>query len=610
MNRKILKLILKVLINILILVVIALGLTYLLTFRQFLGDAEKTAKFVNERPRVFYYTALIMFAWLIFLTGIVRTTIRAGGITFILIVIVTYINICKFRLRGTPLLPEDFQMVGETGGLLDFVDIAELIRLIVAVILIIGLICILQKIIKKAKLDLFTTQRSTIGRIGMILVGAVMLINVTGFVRHHNGERYEYVEFLDSTFTAWNQTRNYDENGFLIGFLYNLAKLEIREPEDYSEEKILAIKEEYLGNSKEEVEEEKPNIVIILNESFIDPETIREFYQYTGGDVTPELHKIEEKAESGEMFSIDYGGGTANVEFEMLTGLTNYWLNTVPYTNLLSKRGEIESIASEAREAEYKTVAIHPYNGGMYKRNIVLKNMGFEKFITETEMNFKEREGDSEYINDWSSYQEILKELREDGVDERKLIFNITMQNHTPYKESTYENLEFRLADEYEGWRKGEIEAYFQTLHESDRYLGELIAEIDKLDEKTVVLFFGDHSAGVFDELRNSEDLEKVKLTRLTPYFIYANYEVMDESYLKGKKLETVTPNCLTTEMRKVVKGIGFKTELSRLTREVCETTPVLTSLYYNYQDIEMSELLKKYELVTYDLAAGKKFWE
>ena len=620
------KLVLRILINILVLAVVALGLTYLMVYRQFLNNGEEAGRFVTERPKVFYFTSLIIFGWLLFLTGIVRKVNWAAGISLILLIIITYINICKFRVRGTPLLPEDFYLAGETGSLADFVDGMELLRLGVAVGLIIVLTIILGKILKKARLELFTSERKKTGlvwRIGLVLIGATMLVGTTGFVRHHHGEKYEWVEFLETTFTAWNQTRNYNENGFLLGFLYNLAKLDIKAPEGYSEEKIKDIRAEFEKKIAEEQGSEKsssaepnsaknsekvePNIVIILNESFIDPEGIAEYYKYSG-DITPNLHEIEKRAMSGEMFSIDYGGGTANVEFEMLTGLTNYWLNTVPYTNLLSKRGELESIASELKAEGYSTVAIHPNNGGMYKRNIVLKNEGFEKLIFEEEMNFKEKEGDSEYINDWSSYQEILKELREGS--EPKLVFNITMQNHTPFRESTFGGvLNFRLENELveDEDRRTAIAAYFESLNRSDEYLGRLIREIDMLEEETVVLFFGDHSAGIFDELRDSENLEEVKLTRMTPYFVYANYDVENEKYTRSGKLVTVTPNCLTAEMRRV---IGLKeSALNRLTREVCEETPILTSLYYNYEPVKETKLLEKYKLVTYDLAAGSKFF-
>ena len=372
------KLVLKVIINILLLVVAALGLTYLLVYRQFLNEIGETVRFIDERTRVFYFSALLVFLWLVFLTAVLGRINRSVGATFILILVITYINICKFRLRGTPLLPEDFALAGEAGSLTDFVDIFELSRLVIAIILSVILFLIIGKILKSAKLDIFPfklRKAEIITRIGILVASVAAFLGLSGFIIHRNGGRYEYVDFLETTLTAWNQTTNYNENGFLIGFLYNLSKLELDVPENYSKERVAEIRREYEGAILEEkvaeLENEKPNIVIILNESFIDPEIIRDYpeYDYSGGEITPELHKIQEEAMSGEMFSTDYGGGTANIEFEALTGLTNYWLNTVPYTNLLSKRGKMESIASELKSEGYSTVAIHPYNGGMYKRS-------------------------------------------------------------------------------------------------------------------------------------------------------------------------------------------------------------------------------------------------
>ena len=612
-NLGVLKTVLKILINALVLAVVALGLTYLMFYRQFLNNYGDTVEFIEERGRIFYYSVLVIYAWLIFSTAVLRKINRSVFLTFFLVVILTYINMCKFRLRGTPFLPEEIALAGEAGSLMDFIDIGEFVRLIIALILSGVLAVILGKVIEKAKLEIFP-KYSIIKRIIVASASLALLFGLTSFIFNRVGRAYEDVEFLDTTLIAWNQTSNYNENGFLIGFLYNLSKLKVKEPEEYSKEKILETKEEYekkaaIRNEKLEKTDETPNVVMILNESFLDAETVREYpeYNFSGGDVTPNLREIKKKSMSGEMFSSDYGGGTANIEFEALTGLTNYWLGTVPYTNFLSKRGEIESLASNLKDLGYSTVAIHPYNGGMYKRNIVLKNEGFDKFITETEMSFKENEPGSDYINDWSSYQEILKELKSDGENERKFVFNITMQNHAPFW-NDYEELEFSLTENYSGERRGEIEGYLMKLKKSDEYLGELINEIDNLGEKTVVLFFGDHSPGVFDERREEEDLEEVKRTRATPYFIYANYDLENEEYVKGGELEAITPNCLTSTLKRLAKLP--ETALGMLTREVCEETPILAPLYFDYQEIEETELLKKYKLVTYDLVAGKRFWK
>ena len=155
---------------------------------------------------------------------------------------------------------------------------------------------------------------------------------------------------------------------------------------------MTALKAEYDAIAEEKNEtrkdpaEEKVNVVMILNESFFDPTVsfqgvnFRDFYKYSG-DVVPNLHRIMQKYPSGYMYSLDYGGGTANIEFETFTSLTNYWIDSVPYTALLPKTGPIPSLAQDLKARKYATTAVHPFNGGMYKRNIALKNEGFDTFI-------------------------------------------------------------------------------------------------------------------------------------------------------------------------------------------------------------------------------------
>jgi phosphoglycerol transferase MdoB-like AlkP superfamily enzyme len=351
-------------------------------------------------------------------------------------------------------------------------------------------------------------------------------------------------------------------------------------------------------------------VVVILNESFFDPDVdfngkkFSDYYKIEGGEVLPELHKIQKKAASGKMYSLDYGGGTANIEFEALTSMTNFWTDTVPYTALIPKAGDIPSIASTLKKQKYNTTAIHPFNGGMYKRNIALANEGFDNFITEIEMNYNEHEGDSEYINDRSAYQQTIQELK--STDENQVIGLITMQNHTPYNESTYEHHDFKVtaSEEIPDGKMQSIETYLQTLHESDKYLGEFIHEVDQLDKNVVVLFFGDHSAGVFDITNDSSEKEVRDLSRVTPYFIYTNY---DSGIKAGSELPTTTPNCMANTMLNKLKW--QKPAFYYLVDRVCTDEPILTATYLDGRDFEMTRALQSYQLVTYDILGGEKYW-
>ena len=597
-------------------------LTWFLEYRYFLNDMFRVWSFVFGSPLVFLFNAFLMWLLLVFVWGIIGSPIITASASWILLIIITYIHINKYYSRQTPLLPEDFQLASQASTLTKFVDYGSIIRMIIACVLIVFLTILFYKfaakkfnLVRSWNTESFLQKHAVWMRVLIIAVAGGAFFVCTDFVRHHDGTRYEDIPILGTHFTAWNQNRNYDDNGFILGFLYNFQKLQLDEPDIYSESNIQKIKSEYDAEAEEEnlnrkdVAKEDVNVVIILNESFYDPsvefngQKFEDYYSHTGGEILPNLRKIQKNYPSGLMYSLDYGGGTANIEFETFTSLTNYWTNTVPYTALVPKAGQIPSVAQMLKEKGYKTTAIHPFNGGMYKRNISLANEGFDTFITENEMDYKEHDGNSEYINDRSAYQQTLKVLKES--DEKQMIGLITMQNHTPYNAENYEKTDFEVtAEDIDEDKKSSIEIYYQSLHTSDQYLGEFISELDKLDKKVVVLFFGDHSAGLFDNVNSHEEKAVRDLSRVTPYFVYSNYN----SGFRGKKtLPTTTPNCMTNTM---LNGLNWqKDSIYYLVDKVCEAEPILTSTYLEGREINMAGVLDDYELVTYDILGGKKYW-
>ena len=256
------------------------------------------------------------------------------------------------------------------------------------------------------------------------------------------------------------------------------------------------------------------------------------------------------------------------------------------------------------KNQKYNTSAIHPFNGGMYKRNIALKNEGFDSFTTELEMDFTEHEGDSDYINDKSAYNQVIKSLT--STKKKQVIGLITMQNHTPYNGSTYERHDFTVtpSKEISDTRKNSIETYLQTLHESDKYLGEFIEDLKHVDKKVAVLFFGDHSAGLFDIVNDNSDKEVRDLARVTPYFIWANYNA---GLKTNDKLPTTTPNCMVNTMFNRFKW--QKNEFYYLVDDVCREQPILTATYLDGKEFELTNTLQDYQLLTYDILGGERYW-
>ena len=200
-----------------------------------------------------------------------------------------------------------------------------------------------------------------------------------------------------------------------------------------------------------------------------------------------------------------------------------------------------------------------------------------------------------------------MKELKDSK--KKMMISLITMQNHSGYALDNYDYLNYQLNNaDATAEEKVAIETYAQTVHLSDKYLGEFIDELSKSDEKTLVLFYGDHAPGIVSRANDSEDKAVRDLSRVTPYFIWANFETEGVdlgAYIK--KLPTTTPNCLVNTLYNIYNL--EKPDYYYLVDEVCKETPVLTQAYYGDSAPFQSTALSEYELVTYDILGGKQYW-
>ena len=496
----------RILLRFLIILSTAVLIMFFVEWRFFGNDFGRAAEFAFlESPRVFFYNVLLLFFIELIIAGLFRAAWTGAGVTFILAIIISYVNVSKYNFRGQPLLPEDFMLADQTGTLTKFIDFGSLIRTILACLIAVELTLLLNRLSrrlfkKKETEEGFLRKNLRYLRIIMVVVGVLGFIFGTDFVRNRSGERNVEIDWLDTTLVAWNQQLNYEKNGFILGFMYNWNKFEVAEPEGYSKEKISEIKEKYATEEepdKVKLEDLDVNIVTVLNESFFDPNVLSEYYPYSRNselsensmgvpvtnDVIPTVRSLISKDKkskyfaTGQMYSTDYGGGTANIEFEVDTAMTNFWVNTVPYVDLLPHIDSVPSMASFAKEAGYDTVAIHPFNGGMYKRNIALSKEGFDQFITEDEMEFKEQDDNRQYINDRSAYKETLKILEE--YEEKTYVSLITMQNHAGYGGEDYSTRSYILSEApktgedrspFSEDEKNMVEIYLETLHNSDLF--------------------------------------------------------------------------------------------------------------------------------------------
>lgn len=619
---------LRILLSLLFMTVMAVVFTWFMEYRHRMCDEAATWQWLTAWPLVFAYNCVLMFLILAFIVALFWRTFFGTGVTFALLSILTYISMEKYKVRQAPLMPEDFQMVGNAGEVAGFVEVWGIVRLVLGVIFVLIGSGMLEHYVRKflgrePKALPWWQRHSLIPRTACALLAAVGLLMTTDFAVHHKQDGDQYVPWLNTSFISWGPTENYKQNGFLLGFFYNLGRLELDEPEDYSAERIAEIKATYtqLQNAdtgRKELSDVVDNIIVILDETFYDPELLSKLYPHVGGDPLPNLRKVFQENPSGYMYSPEYGGGTANIEFEVFTGLSNYWANSTQYINTIPKLPSLQSVASWALESGFNTTAVHAYDGSVYKRDIVYPKIGFEKFIDMYKMTHQEYENGVGQMSDSAVYKEILDILRENTG--KQMIGAVTMQNHTPYDGANYPQLDYKITSEY---GTSEIESSFQSLHYADEYLGDFLKELDKLDEKTVVLWFGDHAAGIINAYITSIRKYERDLAHLTPYFVYANFDIesefttaevkkLNEKYQlnitsQNVDLPTTTPNCLGNTLYNLLEV--KKPTLMYVLDEVCDKTPILARKYFEENVPAAYTALQDYELINYDLLSGNRYW-
>ncbi len=277
--------------------------------------------------------------------------------------------------------------------------------------------------------------------------------------------------------------------------------------------------------------ETKPNVIVILSESFWDIGTVDGIE--LSEEPIPNFKRLAEESVTGEMISVTFGGGTADVEFELLTGYLNRFIETdlTAYESFLDK--PVMSAASVFKRLGYRTVALHTYTKEFYNRVNAFKHLGFDEFIASEDLTDPVYFGD--YIADSVINDMIIEQY--ENKNGPLFAFAITMQNHQPFPKERYPEPSIRVLNEDipQALRES-VEVYLHGVNESDRELQRLVDYFSAQNEPTVILFFGDHQptlganfelyryTGEITDTRNRTP-EQFRKLLATPFFIWSNYK-------------------------------------------------------------------------------------
>lgn len=314
-----------------------------------------------------------------------------------------------------------------------------------------------------------------------------------------------------------NIAQGYENYGFVYGFSTSVVDRGMSKPKNYSKDSVVSAKEA----SKQEATKntDRPNIITILLESFFDPTEVN-FLNFSE-DPIPNFHKLMKRHSSGHLTVPVVGAGTANTEFEILTGMSMQYFGTgeYPYKTIL-KSTDCESIASDLSKIGYGTHVVHNNGGNFYSRANAFSMMGFDTFTSKELMDIKEYTPLGSWPTDDILIDETIKAL-DATKDQSDFVYTITVQGHGNYPtEKILTSPKIIVSGAEDEATNNQWEYYVNMLHEVDQFIGNLITALEARDENTLVVFFGDHLPSLGLE---EEDLSTGN-TFLTPYASWNNF--------------------------------------------------------------------------------------
>ncbi|RFC69101.1 MULTISPECIES: LTA synthase family protein [Mesorhizobium] len=279
----------------------------------------------------------------------------------------------------------------------------------------------------------------------------------------------------------WDQKENYASNGFALAFAMNVPMAKVNTPQGYTEQALADIAPP--DGATITLPEQKPDIIIVMSESFWDPTRL------PGVKFTPDPIPNVRAAHSGHVFSPEFGGMTANVEFEALTGFSNAFLpyGSIPYQQYVRKA--VPSLASFFRSQGYETMAIHPFEGWFWNRKAVYDAFGFDRFYSIE--NLPPMKARGPLISDESLTEEIIR--RADQTERPFFYFAVSLQSHGPYEPYRYSDPVIKVSASTTESTRQSILSYAEGAHDADKELKRLMDWAQQRERPTIIAFFGDH---------------------------------------------------------------------------------------------------------------------
>lgn len=514
-------------------------------------------------PLVFLYNAFMIFATF----SIVYLVRRRMFARILISVFWVFLGICNGYLltkRVTPFNAQDLKAMSEALAVMNsYFNAFELVMIVIGVVALVFWIISMWR-----RGGQFTGKMHR----WIALGGVIVSFAACGVVTEAAIDNRVISNYFGNIAFA------YEDYGFPYCFSASLFNTGINEPSGYSEEAMAEISNngEITKSETGRSEEELPNIMFVQLESFFDPTEV-EWLRFSE-DPIPNLRKLFSEYSSGYFKAPSVGAGTANTEFEVLTGMSMRFFGPGEYPyKTYGKMNTLESAASALKELGYGAEALHNNGGNFYSRAQVFNNMGFDHYTSKEFMNILQTTPEG-----WATDDILVPNIMEamDTTEGQDFVFTITVEGHGEYPtEKVLEDPEIVVSGVEDEGERNAWEYYVNLIHETDKFVQQLIDAVEARNEPTVLVFYGDHLPTMNLE---AKDLK-------SKYLYNTNYVIWDNIGLE-KQDENIAAY--------------------QIVAEVFDRLDIHTGTVFNYHQERKStkNYLADLELLQYDIMYGDQY--
>ena len=500
------------------------------------------------QPLLIVLNALPVGLLLLTFAFLFRNVFYSGALVNFFVCALSLANRVKIEVRDEPVFPRDFSLLREVGSAIQSYDIRYPVKAIAVValttVLLIGLgVLFPSRPVSFAALKAKLTKRDAVavfpGRCWIErIVGAVLSFGVlTALIFTVYASNDLYNSFRVSN--AYYVPAVLNELGFPYCFCHQFTTYPVDKPEGFSKSEATGWETgEQPGLGKD------VNIIMVMNEAFSDITDGSMFNWAEGDDPLPNLHALQNDphALTGHIVVPGFAGGTANTEFDVLTGMQTNALSDTTTSAMRVINRNLDSLFRVFGADGYRTSFYHPGDAWFYNRENVYRWLGAEHEVFAKDMK------DLEYKGRWvtDDYMAgLIEEEFETAVSEGRPLFNYTttIQNHMSYTADKYgEGHTFApvsvtadISDE----TRTMLEVYTEGVRDADAMLGRLTAYFAERSEPVVLVFYGDHLPYLGDNQKGyaelgsevaiaENDRTDILCSYKTPYVIWTNAAAAD----------------------------------------------------------------------------------